>query len=123
MKNINTHFYLFSAIFLAGLSQIIIRWQMTRVGLLPTILSQKIYFFLGLLLNPWIVVAIISTLISALCWLVTLTKFELSYAYPFTSVLYLYMLLAGYFLFGDLLTVKKIMGTLVIVFGVYLVAT
>ncbi|MDR2340601.1 MAG: hypothetical protein LBF40_10815 [Deltaproteobacteria bacterium] len=49
-------------------------------------------------------------------------KFELSYAYPWTSILYLYMLLAGYFLFGDIITTKKVIGSLVIVVGVVLIA-
>jgi drug/metabolite transporter (DMT)-like permease len=122
MKPVGSHLYLFASLFFAGLSQIIIRWQMSKVGEFPPIWTKKIAFAFALLLKPWIVAAVAVTAVSGLCWMVTLTKFEISYAYPWTSLLYLYMLVAGYFLFGDLMSSRKIFGTAVIIIGVYLIS-
>jgi drug/metabolite transporter (DMT)-like permease len=122
MKSLNTHIILFIGIILAGLSQIIVRWQMSKVSDFPEPIFQRLLFFITLLFKPWILVAAVVTVFSAICWMITLMKFELSYAYPWTSLLYLYMLVAGYFLFGDVITAKKILGSLVIVLGVVLVA-
>jgi drug/metabolite transporter (DMT)-like permease len=95
---------------------------MTKVGEFPEPLFQKLLFLLSILFKPWILLAACITILSAICWMITLMKFELSYAYPWTSILYLYMLLAGYFLFGDIITTKKVIGSLVIVVGVVLIA-
>ncbi|MDR1040206.1 MAG: hypothetical protein LBR80_08595 [Deltaproteobacteria bacterium] len=115
------HAYLLIAIALNGLSQIIMRWQMGGESL-PEGLLAKIPAAARYLLKPWVLVAVAVSASSAVAWMVTLTKFELSYAYPFTAALYVYMLVAGFLLFGEALTTMRIIGTAVIVLGVVLVA-
>jgi drug/metabolite transporter (DMT)-like permease len=122
MYKLIDHMYLFVALFLAGFSQIIVRWQMSKVGQIPEDFSDKILFVFHFLLRPWVWLAIVATFCSGFCWLITLTKFELSYAYPLTSVLYIYLLLAGIFIFGDIITFNKIFGTFIIILGVYFIA-
>jgi drug/metabolite transporter (DMT)-like permease len=122
MQKLIDHSYLIVAIIFAGMSQIIVRWQMSKVGRLPELLWDKIVFLLHFLLIPWVWVALGCTFISGMCWLMTLAKFELSYAYPFTAILYIYLLLAGVFIFGDSITFNKILGTSIIVIGVYFIA-
>ena len=121
MNTVSNHIYIFVSLFFAGLSQIIIRWQMSKVGELPILFLDKIIFIISMLTKPWIWISILAVGISGLFWMITLTKYEISYAYPWTSLLYLYMLVAGYFVFGDLITAKKLLGTLIIIFGVVLI--
>jgi multidrug transporter EmrE-like cation transporter len=122
MQKLIDHCPLFIAIIFAGLSQIIVRWQMGKVGQLPELIWDKIVFIFHFLLIPWVWLALLCTFISGAAWLMTLTKFELSYAYPWTAILYVYLLLAGLFLFGDTVTFNKIIGTIVIVIGVCIIA-
>jgi multidrug transporter EmrE-like cation transporter len=122
MYKLIDHIYLFVAIFFAGLSQILVRWQMGNAGQLPELFWDKLFFVFHFLLRPWVWVALFATFISCICWLITLTKFELSYAYPWTSIIYVYLLLAGLFIFGDSITFNKILGTVIIIFGVYIIA-
>ena len=51
-----------------------------------------------------------------------MTKFEISYAYPFVSLNYILVLLAGFFLFNESLTLTKIVGSLIVIVGVVLIA-
>ncbi|MDR1085048.1 MAG: hypothetical protein LBP22_09380 [Deltaproteobacteria bacterium] len=122
MQKLLEHSYLLFALFAAGLSQIIIRWQISQIGDMPPQLWEKILTVLRFLFRPWVLAALFSTFCSGLCWIITLTKFELSYAYPWTSLLYVYLLLAGLAVFGDSLTFNKVFGTFVIMLGVYFIA-
>jgi multidrug transporter EmrE-like cation transporter len=121
MPKTSDHAFLFMAIALNGLSQMIMRWQMGGETL-PESLLAKIPAAMKLLLRPWVLVAVGVSFTSAVSWMIALTKFELSYAYPFTAALYVYMLGAGFLLFGEALTPMRIIGTAVIVLGVVMVA-
>jgi drug/metabolite transporter (DMT)-like permease len=115
------HLYLICAILLAGGSQILVRWQIKKIGPLPESFWEKLLVIIPFMFKPWVLLAIVFTFFSAICWLVTLTKFELSYAYPWTSFLYIYLLLCGIFIFGDTVSFNKILGTLIIMVGIYFI--
>jgi drug/metabolite transporter (DMT)-like permease len=120
MPKFADHTFLFASLLLNGISQIIMRWQMEGVTL-PDPIPAKLLVAARLLLKPWVMAAAAITLASAVCWMITLSKFELSYAYPWTAALYAYMLAAGCLLFGEVVTPMKILGTAVIVLGVVIV--
>jgi multidrug transporter EmrE-like cation transporter len=122
MQKLIDHSYLIVTILLAGVSQIIVRWQMGQMGPIPAPFSGKLLFVFHFLLRPWVYVSIAATFCSGVCWLITLSKFELSYAYPWTSLLYVYLLVAGLVFFGDTLTFNKVFGTAIIILGVYFIA-
>jgi drug/metabolite transporter (DMT)-like permease len=122
MHKLVEHSYLLASLFFAGLSQIIVRWQMSTVGQIPGPFWDKLSFVFRFFTKPWVCVAILSTFCSAVCWMLTLTRFELSYAYPWTSLLYIYLLIAGLTIFGDAVTFNKILGTVIIIVGVYFIA-
>ena len=51
-----------------------------------------------------------------------MTKFEISYAYPWMALNFVLMLLFGVFLFNESFNLQKFVGTLVVVLGLVLVA-
>jgi multidrug transporter EmrE-like cation transporter len=122
MHKLINHWSLIIAIIFAGLTQIILRWQMGKFGSLPELLWDKVLFFCRFFLTPWVWVAIFCTGISAISWIITISKFELSYAYPWTAILYIYLLLAGIFLFNDSISFNKVLGTIIIMVGVIFIA-
>lgn len=54
-------------------------------------------------------------------WMLALTKFQLSYAYPFTGLIYLFVLVAGYWVFRDNITVGRVVGTAVVLLGTIII--
>ena len=98
--------------------QIIVKWQVAKAGALPATLSERIPFLLGLILNPWVLSAILAGFFALLCWLAAMTKFELSYAYPFMSLAFVFVLVLSAVLFREPLTVAKILGVLLIIAGI-----
>ena len=72
--------------------------------------------------NPLLIVGIAIFGVSTLLWLFALAKADLSFAYPFLSLTYLAVLVGGAFLFGDKVTLPRVVGFAVIITGVLIVA-
>jgi multidrug transporter EmrE-like cation transporter len=53
-----------------------------------------------------------------LSWMAALTRFQLSYAYPFVSITFAAMLLLSAALFGEAITPAKATGIALIMLGV-----
>lgn len=60
--------------------------------------------------------------ISTIFWIITLSKFDLSYAYPFLSIGYILILVVSYFLFKETITIFKVLGILAIMSGIVLIS-
>jgi multidrug transporter EmrE-like cation transporter len=55
-------------------------------------------------------------------WLLVLSRTDVSVAYPMGSLAYIATAIAAWYLFGENLSVTRIVGIAVIIIGVYLVA-
>lgn len=58
----------------------------------------------------------------AISWQVILKKTTLSYAYPFTGISYIFILLLGYFYFNEGVSVQNIVGSFLIITGTIIFA-
>jgi len=116
------HIYIFAMVFLTAYSQVIMRWQVSLAGALPQGSGPKMQFVLHLLLNPWVLSGIVATFFAGISWMLALTKFELSYAYPFTSLVYMLVLVSGVLFFKDSMSVGRLTGTAVVMLGVLMIA-
>jgi drug/metabolite transporter (DMT)-like permease len=75
--------------------------------------------FLGALLaQPLVLSAFAAAFAAALCWMMAITKLELSHAYPFVSLSFVLVLLLSVPLFGEPLSLEKVLGVVLIVTGV-----
>ncbi|MEM1508292.1 MAG: EamA family transporter [Thermofilaceae archaeon] len=77
---------------------------------------------LKLLSNKFVILGFSLYALSTLAWLAALSKGELSKLYPLISVNYALALVAGHLLFGEPLTLAKILGVMLIIGGVALIA-
>ena len=112
------YLYIFGTIFFTVYGQLIIKWQMAKVGSLPDAFSEKIIFLLQMFLNLWILSAFLSAFIASLCWMAAMTKFELSHAYPFMSLSFIFVLVLSGFFFHESITLPKLLGVLLIMAGI-----
>ena len=112
------YFYVSMTIFFTVYGQLVLKWQVNEAGQLPVDLGGKIFFLFKLLLNPWIISGFVSAFVAALSWMAAMTKFELSYAYPFVSITFVLVVLSGAIFFNEPLTWPKIAGMALIVGGI-----
>ena len=70
--------------------------------------------------NAWVITGVTFHVVALLTWLYVLKHAEVSYAYPFISLGFVFVLLAGYLMFGESLNITKVAGIGAIVFGIIL---
>jgi len=124
MKFLIEHFYIFLSIFFAVCSQLIIKWKMSAFSInnIGDTIIDKFIFAFSMLFNPWIMISIIFTLLSGLSWMIAMTKFEISYAYPFTILGFIAVMILAHFLFNENLNFYKVLGTFIIIMGIFVVS-
>ena len=114
--------YILSTVLLTVYGQLVFKWQIAKAGALPITTPDRVFFLLRLVINPWIMSGIAGGIFAMLCWMAAMTKFELSYAYPFMSLAFVLVLLLSALLFHETVTVTKVVGVLFIVMGIVIVS-
>ncbi|MNR99791.1 putative 4-amino-4-deoxy-L-arabinose-phosphoundecaprenol flippase subunit ArnE [compost metagenome] len=110
--------YIFMTIALTVYGQIVVKWQVSKVGAMPPGVEGKLGFMLGMLLNPWVLSGFFAAFLASFCWMAALTKFPLNVAYPFTSLSFVAVLLASAVLFYEPVTLAKWVGLAFLILGV-----
>lgn len=114
--------YIAFTIFFMVYSQLILKWQISHAGELPQDLIARGVFLLSQFGNPWILSAFGAGFLASLCWMAAMTQLELSFAYPFMSLSFVLVMILSIIFFGELLAWNKVTGTVIIVFGLYIVS-
>jgi multidrug transporter EmrE-like cation transporter len=116
------HIYIVGTIVFTVYSQLVMRWQVALAGELPDDLIGKIHFVVQLFLNPWIISSIFATLLAGVSWMLAMSRFDISYAYPWIGINFFLMLFFGVLLFDESFGLGKIAGTFLIVAGIIAIA-
>lgn len=77
---------------------------------------------LRVILSPMIMGGIFTYGVSVLIWIWVLSRVELSVAYPFVGLSFIFTLLFGMFFLGETINTAKLVGTLMITIGCVFVA-
>lgn len=112
------HFYLFLAISFGVASQLIIKWKMGQFLFSDyETMYDKFIFAFSMLLNPYIIISLVLTLLAGVTWMIAMTKFDISYAYPFTTLGFVFVFVFSVFLFNEPVSWQKIIGLILIIAG------
>lgn len=111
-----------AGVFLNALAQLLLKagtnavgqFEFSSVNLLPV--GMKLAF------QPFILGGIVCYVVSLVVWIMALSRVEVSIAYPMLSIGYVINAIAAWYLFGESVTVMRMVGIGIIVIGVYIVA-
>lgn len=106
-----------ATVLLTVYGQMIVKWQVGRAGDFPEAGGAQIGFLLRLLVNPWMVSALVGAALAAVCWMAAMTKLELSKAYPFVGASFVLVVLLSAVFFSERLNGPKVIGVSLIVLG------
>ena len=109
---------LFVMVGLTLFGQIVIKWQVSKLGGMPAGLAERVGVFAGLLLNPWVLGAFAAAFLASFFWMAALTRLPLNVAYPFTTLTLVGVLLASALVFHEPLAASKWIGMLLLIAGV-----
>jgi len=113
------YFYIFGTIFFTVYGQIVLKWRINGIGgSLPEAMGEKIMFLFKILFDPWVFSGFFSAFIASFFWMAAMTKFDISYAYPFMSSAFVLVFLLSVILFHEPVTWQKVVGLALIVAGI-----
>lgn len=112
-----SYLYVLLTIVLTVYGQLVIKWQVSKVGPLPESVFEQLRYLFGLLGNPWIISAYAAALLASLAWVAAMSKLDLSHAYPFMSLAFVLVMVFSALFFNEPLTVHKLLGIGLVVFG------
>lgn len=114
------YIYILGTIVFTVYGQLILKWRIVEYGSLPQELNKKLFFLFNLFLDPYILSGFASAFLASLFWMAAMTKFDVSYAYPFMSLAFVSVLFLSAIFFSEPLTLHKIAGLLLIVTGIFI---
>lgn len=113
------YIYIIGTIVFTVYGQLILKWRIMDFGPLPEGFSEKIYFLFHLLFDPYVFSGFFSAFIASFFWMAAMTKFDVSYAYPFMSAAFVIVFLLSVILFHEPVTWQKILGLCLIISGIF----
>jgi len=112
------YIYIALTILFTVYGQMVLKWQVGLAGPLPGGSVEKVTFLLWLLLNPWVLSGFCAAFLASLAWMAAMTKFQLSYAYPFMSLNFVLVLGLSVWLFQEPVSAAKVAGIVLVVLGI-----
>ncbi len=112
------YLYIFGCILFTVYGQLVLKWRMNMKGQLPLELADKFIFMARLFLDPWLISGFAAAFVASLFWMAAMTKFEISFAYPFMSLSFVLVLILSIYIFGETFTWGKVLGLLLIAAGI-----
>lgn len=113
------YFYIFGTIFFTVYGQIVLKWRINGIGALPDGgMGEKVLFLFKVLFDPWVLSGFLAAFVASFFWMAAMTKFDISYAYPFMSSAFVLVFLLSVVLFHEPVTWQKTVGLVLIVAGI-----
>lgn len=113
------YIYILGTVIFTVYGQIVLKWRITSLGQLPEETIKKIIFMLNATLDPYILSGFAAAFAASLFWMAAVTKFDLSFAYPFTSLSFVFVVILSAILFEEQLTFNKVIGMSFILLGIF----
>ena len=105
------------------IGQMFLKLGMRQIGNI-TLLELKnntLQLILSIISNPWILIAIPIYTGGFILWLIILSKFNLSFAYPFLALSFIMVPLVSSLILGEYISLVRWAGFLVIFSGVVII--
>jgi drug/metabolite transporter (DMT)-like permease len=114
--------YILISVFSGAMGQIMLKKGMSSMGPLTLSIDQITTILWRIGTNPYVVIGLVIYVAGTVFWLAALSRVDLSYAYPFASLSYVVMLTASWQLFNENITPLRLLGSLVVCLGVFLIS-
>lgn len=102
--------------------QLILKQQVNTLPSMPSGIDLIPFYVKFIITRPLVLSGFISAVLASVAWIAAISKFELSFAYPFMSLNFVIVVMLSFFFFGENINWFKIVGLLLICLGVFIVS-
>jgi len=111
-----------ATVLLNATSQILMKTGMNQVGTIDFSFNSLGRLAQGFITNVFIIAGLTTMVISMVTHLMSLSRFDVSFAFPFISLAYVVVLVYGYFVLGEDINATRVAGIGFVIFGTILIA-
>lgn len=115
-------FYILTSIILGVCGQLFFKRGALNLGQIEFQMRQSIALVGRMLTSPSLLLGLAFYATSTFFWIIALSKVDLTYAYPMLSIGYVLVFFLSWILFKEAVTPIRLLGTIVICMGVYLLS-
>ena len=119
----NNYLLIVVSVLLNASAQLFIKRGMTTIGMISINVSSLLSLVLNAATNIPILLGMASYAVSILLWMVVLSRVNVSLAYPFLSIGYVFTVVFAFAFFNEPLTIQKLAGIVVICAGIVILST
>lgn len=102
--------FIVATVILNATSQLLMKTGMTQVGKAEMSASHIGGMLLTAATNPFVVLGLVTMTLSMGTHLMSLSRFDVSFAFPFLSIAYVIVAAWGYFMMGESVNLTRILG-------------
>ena len=114
--------FIIITVVLNAASQLLMKAGMAQVGKAELSVSKVLSLLSSAVMNPLVLLGLATMTISMGTHMMSLSRFDVSFAFPFISLAYVIVAAWGYFVFGEDLNLMRVSGILVIILGTGILA-
>ncbi len=110
--------WVLATVVLTVYGQLAFKWRIDESGDFPAVTRERVDYAVRFLIDPWVISVFAAALVASGTWAAALSRFELSFAYPFMALSFVLVLLLSAILFSEGVTAPKVIGVALIVAGI-----
>ncbi|MBB4020655.1 MAG: transporter [Confluentimicrobium sp.] len=114
--------FIIVTVVLNAASQLLMKSGMSQVGQAEFSASRLVNLLMGAVTNPFIVLGLVTMTISMGTHLMSLSRFDVSFAFPFLSIAYVIVAAWGHFVMGETVNLTRMIGIGTIILGTVILA-
>lgn len=115
-------FYILTSIILGVCGQLFFKKGALHLGQIELQMRQIVTIVTRMLTSPALLLGLACYAGGTFFWIIALSKVDLSYAYPMLSIGYVLVFFLSWWLFGEAVSPIRLLGTIVVCVGVYLIS-
>ena len=114
--------FIIITVMLNAASQLLLKIGVSRVGKASFDTTNIIKLLLGAITNGYIVLGLITMTISMITHMMSLSRFDVSFVFPFISFAYIIVAIWGFVFLGETFNMTRYIGIAVILTGTIILA-
>ena len=109
--------FIIATVILNATSQLLMKAGMTQVGQAELSASRIGSLLFSAATNPFVIFGLVTMTLSMGTHLMSLSRFDVSFAFPFLSIAYVIVAAWGYFMWGETMNPTRLVGIGTILLG------
>lgn len=120
MKQTSPFLYIALTILFTVYGQLILKWRVSQLPRFPKETLDGLVHAVKLMFDPYVASGLFAAVLAALFWMLVLRSLDLSFAYPFMVLSFVFVMFLSALFFDEPITAEKMVGLILIGIGVYI---